>query len=76
METALLLVMLLVMVLVLLMLMLILMMLLLLLLLLLLVLMLCHLVELHSWQMCRNMRMNRRERHVPMGLWPSLLLHL
>jgi hypothetical protein len=40
------------------------------------VLVIRHLVELHSWKVCRNLRMNRRHRHVSMWLRPTLLLQM
>lgn len=53
---------------------------LLLMLLLLLILMFGHLVELHGGQMCRNLRVHRSNRHIPVWLRPLLhvreLLHL
>lgn len=35
-----------------------------------------HLVELHSWKMRGHLCMNRRQRHVPVGLRSTLLLHV
>jgi hypothetical protein len=45
-------------------------------LLLLVVLVIRHLVELHSWKVRRDLRMNRRHRHISMGLRSTLLLHV